>query len=95
MCIRDRTLEGDSNDYFGKGLSGGKLVVFPPENVQYKAEDNIIIGNVALYGATSGEAYINGMAGERFCVRNSGAHAVVEDVYKRQVSHTIRKNQRR
>ena len=74
------TLEGDSNDYFGKGLSGGKLVVFPPENVQYKAEDNIIIGNVALYGATSGEAYINGMAGERFCVRNSGAHAVVEGV---------------
>ena len=74
------TLEGDSNDYFGKGLSGGKLVVFPPENVQYKAEDNIIIGNVALYGATSGEAYINGMAGERFCVRNSGAYAVVEGV---------------
>ncbi|HBD40764.1 MAG TPA: glutamate synthase subunit alpha, partial [Lachnospiraceae bacterium] len=73
-------LVGDSNDYFGKGLSGGKLVVFPPENVQYKAEDNIIIGNVALYGATSGEAYINGMAGERFCVRNSGAHAVVEGV---------------
>ena len=73
-------MEGDSNDYFGKGLSGGKLVVFPPENVQYKAEDNIIIGNVALYGATSGEAYINGMAGERFCVRNSGAYAVVEGV---------------
>lgn len=73
-------LEGDSNDYFGKGLSGGKLVVYPPKNVQYKAEDNIIIGNVALYGATSGEAYINGVAGERFCVRNSGAHAVVEGV---------------
>ena len=74
------TLEGDSNDYFGKGLSGGKLVVFPPENVQYKAEDNIIVGNVALYGATSGTAFINGMAGERFAVRNSGANAVVEGV---------------
>ena len=73
-------LEGDSNDYFGKGLSGGKLIVYPPKNVQYKAEDNIIVGNVALYGATSGEAYINGVAGERFCVRNSGAYAVVEGV---------------
>ena len=73
-------LEGDSNDYFGKGLSGGKLIVYPPKNVQYTAEDNIIIGNVALYGATSGEAYINGVAGERFCVRNSGANAVVEGV---------------
>ncbi|MCH5264567.1 MAG: glutamate synthase large subunit [Lachnospiraceae bacterium] len=73
-------LVGDSNDYFGKGLSGGKLVVYPPEKVQYEAEDNIIVGNVALYGATSGEAYINGVAGERFCVRNSGAHAVVEGV---------------
>ena len=73
-------LEGDSNDYFGKGLSGGKLIVYPPEDVQYEAEDNIIVGNVALYGATSGEAYINGVAGERFCVRNSGAHAVVEGV---------------
>ena len=73
-------LVGDSNDYFGKGLSGGKLIVYPPEDVQYKAEDNIIVGNVALYGATSGEAYINGVAGERFCVRNSGAHAVVEGV---------------
>ncbi len=73
-------LKGDSNDYFGKGLSGGKLIVCPPENVQYRAEDNIIIGNVALYGATSGEAYINGVAGERFCVRNSGACAVVEGV---------------
>lgn len=76
------TLElcGDSNDYFGKGLSGGKLIVYPPKPVQYAAEDNIIIGNVALYGATSGEAYINGVAGERFCVRNSGAYAVVEGV---------------
>ena len=73
-------LVGDSNDYFGKGLSGGKLIVYPPEDVQYEAEDNIIVGNVALYGATSGEAYINGVAGERFCVRNSGAHAVVEGV---------------
>ncbi len=73
-------LKGDSNDYFGKGLSGGKLIVYPPENIQYKPEDNIVIGNVALYGATSGTAYINGVAGERFCVRNSGAHAVVEGV---------------
>lgn len=73
-------LEGDSNDYFGKGLSGGKLIVYPPENIQYKPENNIVIGNVALYGATSGTAYINGVAGERFCVRNSGAHAVVEGV---------------
>ncbi|MGL5435788.1 MAG: glutamate synthase large subunit [Lachnospiraceae bacterium] len=76
------TLEliGDSNDYFGKGLSGGKLIVYPPTGVQFKAEDNIIIGNVALYGATSGKVYINGIAGERFCVRNSGATAVVEGV---------------
>ena len=71
-------LTGDSNDYFGKGLSGGKLVVKPDENVNFKAHENIIIGNVALYGATSGKAYINGIAGERFCVRNSGAIAVVE-----------------
>ena len=71
-------LTGDSNDYFGKGLSGGKLIVYPPQGVQFKAEDNIIIGNVALYGATSGKAFINGLAGERFCVRNSGATAVVE-----------------
>lgn len=71
-------LTGDSNDYFGKGLSGGKLVVKPEENVSFKAEENIIIGNVALYGATSGKAFINGIAGERFCVRNSGAIAVVE-----------------
>ena len=73
-------LEGDSNDYFGKGLSGGKLVAFPPKNSRFKAEENIIIGNVALYGATSGNVYINGVAGERFCVRNSGATAVVEGV---------------
>lgn len=73
-------LVGDSNDYFGKGLSGGKLVVYPPKNVKFKAEDNIVIGNVALYGATSGKAFINGIAGERFCVRNSGAKAVVEGV---------------
>ena len=79
---RGLTLElaGDSNDYFGKGLSGGKLVVYPPKGVLFKAEENIIIGNVALYGATSGKAFINGIAGERFCVRNSGATAVVEGV---------------
>lgn len=74
------SLHGDSNDYFGKGLSGGKLVVVPPENSSFKAEENIIVGNVALYGATSGEVYINGIAGERFAVRNSGAKAVVEGV---------------
>ena len=73
-------LTGDSNDYFGKGLSGGKLVVYPPKGIRYKAEENIIIGNVALYGATSGKAFINGVAGERFAVRNSGATAVVEGV---------------
>ena len=73
-------LVGDSNDYFGKGLSGGKLVVYPPKGSRFKAEENIIIGNVALYGATSGKAFINGVAGERFCVRNSGARAVVEGV---------------
>ena len=73
-------LVGDSNDYFGKGLSGGKLVVYPPQGSKFKAEENIIIGNVALYGATSGKAFINGVAGERFCVRNSGAIAVVEGV---------------
>ena len=73
-------LHGDSNDYFGKGLSGGKLIVTVPEGTIFKAEENIIIGNVALYGATSGEAYINGIAGERFAVRNSGATAVVEGV---------------
>ena len=73
-------LEGDSNDYFGKGLSGGKLIVYPPKKAKFKHNENIIIGNVALYGATSGSAYINGIAGERFCVRNSGARAVVEGV---------------
>ncbi|RDU24078.1 glutamate synthase large subunit [Anaerosacchariphilus polymeriproducens] len=73
-------LVGDSNDYFGKGLSGGKLIVYPPRGIKFKQDKNIIIGNVALYGATSGEAYINGVAGERFCVRNSGAKAVVEGV---------------
>ena len=74
------TLEGDSNDYFGKGLSGGKLVVFPPKKAAFKPDENIIIGNVALYGATSGKAFIEGVAGERFAVRNSGAIAVVEGV---------------
>ena len=73
-------LVGDSNDYFGKGLSGGKLIVYPPAGSAFKAEENIIIGNVALYGATSGKAFINGLAGERFCVRNSGVIAVVEGV---------------
>lgn len=73
-------LVGDSNDYFGKGISGGKLIVYPPKSASFKQDENIIIGNVALYGATSGEAYINGVAGERFCVRNSGATAVVEGV---------------
>jgi len=73
-------LEGDANDYIGKGLSGGKIVVYPPAASNFIAEDNIIIGNVAFYGATSGEAYIRGRAGERFCVRNSGLEAVVEGV---------------
>ena len=73
-------LEGDANDYLGKGLSGGKIIVHPPVESVFPAEDNIIIGNVAFYGATSGEAYINGIAGERFCVRNSGITAVVEGV---------------
>ncbi len=73
-------LVGDSNDYFGKGLSGGKLIVYPPKGSSFRHEENIIIGNVALYGATSGKAFINGVAGERFCVRNSGAVAVVEGV---------------
>ena len=73
-------LSGDSNDYFGKGLSGGKLIVYPPDGSTFKEDENIIIGNVALYGATSGKAFINGVAGERFCVRNSGAYAVVEGV---------------
>ncbi len=74
------TLEGDANDYVGKGLSGGKLIVYPPRTSTFVAEENILIGNVVLYGATSGEAYFNGMAGERFAVRNSGATAVVEGV---------------
>lgn len=73
-------LEGDANDYIGKGLSGGKIVVYPPKGSLFKSEDNITIGNVAFYGATSGEAYIRGCAGERFCVRNSGMSAVVESV---------------
>ncbi len=74
------TIEGDANDYFGKGLSGGRLVLYPPARSTFAAEDNIIIGNVALYGATGGEAFVRGVAGERFAVRNSGAHAVVEAV---------------
>ncbi|KAL3524404.1 hypothetical protein ACH5RR_017238 [Cinchona calisaya] len=73
-------LEGDSNDYVGKGLSGGKIIVYPPKGSRFDPKDNIVIGNVALYGATAGEAYFNGMAAERFCVRNSGAIAVVEGV---------------
>ena len=77
MTIR---LSGDSNDYFGKGLSGGKLTVYPPEGARYQPDQNIIIGNVALYGATGGQAYVCGQAGERFAVRNSGAVAVVEGV---------------
>jgi glutamate synthase (ferredoxin) len=73
-------LEGDANDYVGKGLSGGRLSVRPPREATFKAEENIVIGNVALYGATSGEAFFRGRGGERFCVRNSGAHAVIEGV---------------
>ncbi|CAA2988747.1 Glutamate synthase [NADH], amyloplastic [Olea europaea subsp. europaea] len=73
-------LEGDSNDYVGKGLSGGKIIVYPPKGSNFDPKENIVIGNVALYGATNGEAYFNGMAAERFCVRNSGAKAVVEGV---------------
>ena len=73
-------LEGDANDYFGKGLSGGKVILYPPEGSTFVPRDNIIVGNVAFYGATGGEAYIRGKAGERFCVRNSGVHAVVEAV---------------
>ena len=74
------TLEGDANDYVGKGLSGGRMVVYPPKASTFAAEENIIVGNVALYGATSGEAFFRGIAGERFAVRNSGARAVVEGV---------------
>jgi glutamate synthase (ferredoxin) len=73
-------LEGDANDYVGKGLSGGKIIVYPPTGVTFEPESNIIVGNVAFYGATAGEAYVYGMAGERFCVRNSGVNAVVEAV---------------
>src|SRR5438477_12469446 len=73
-------LEGDANDYLGKGLSGGKIILYPPEGSTFVPETNIITGDVAFYGATSGEAYIRGMAGERFCVRNSGINAVVESV---------------
>jgi len=74
------TLEGDANDYLGKGLSGGKIIVYPPRHSTFVPEENIIVGNVLLYGATSGEAYIRGIAGERFCVRNSGVNTVVEGV---------------
>jgi glutamate synthase domain-containing protein 2/glutamate synthase domain-containing protein 1/glutamate synthase domain-containing protein 3 len=74
------TLEGEANDYVGKGLSGGKLIIYPSRNSSFQPEENILVGNVVLYGATSGEAYFNGMAGERFAVRNSGATAVVETV---------------
>jgi glutamate synthase (ferredoxin) len=82
FCPRGMTLEldGDANDYFGKGLSGAKLIVYPPKASTFKAEENMIVGNVAFYGATSGEAFIRGMAGERFCVRNSGVNVVVEAV---------------
>ena len=74
------TLEGDANDFVGKGLSGGKLIIYPPKNSSFKAENNILLGNVALYGATEGEAYFRGVAAERFCVRNSGATVVVEGI---------------
>jgi glutamate synthase (NADPH) large chain len=74
------TLEGEANDYVGKGLSGGRLIIYPPRNSRFVPEENILVGNVCLYGATSGEVYFNGMAGERFAVRNSGATAVVEGV---------------
>jgi len=73
-------VEGDANDYFGKGLSGGRVVVYPPRSATFKPEDNIIVGNVSLYGATGGEVFLRGQAGERFCVRNSGVTAVVEGV---------------
>jgi len=74
------TLEGDANDYVGKGLSGGKLIIYPPKASSFKSEENILIGNVALYGATGGEAYFRGVAAERFCVRNSGAKVVIEGI---------------
>jgi len=73
-------IEGDANDYVGKGMSGGRIVVLPPKAARFAAEENIVVGNVALYGATGGEAFLRGRAGERFCVRNSGATAVVEGV---------------
>tara|TARA_Y100000022_G_C13243229_1_gene373481 strand:- start:1127 stop:1825 length:699 start_codon:yes stop_codon:yes gene_type:complete len=73
-------LEGDANDYVGKGLSGGKLIIYPPKESKFTAEENILLGNVALYGATGGEAYFRGIAAERFCVRNSGASVVVEGI---------------
>ena len=74
------TLEGDSNDYFAKGLSGGHIVVYPPKGSTFVPEENVIVGNVVLYGATGGKVFIRGIAGERFAVRNSGAHTVVEGV---------------
>jgi len=74
------TLEGDANDYLGKGLSGGKIIVYPPRHSTFVPEENILVGNVLLYGATKGEVYLRGIAGERFCVRNSGVHTVVEGV---------------
>ncbi|MGE9297247.1 MAG: glutamate synthase large subunit, partial [Puniceicoccales bacterium] len=82
FCPKGMTfeLEGDANDYIGKGVSGAKIIVYPPKGSSFKAEDNIIVGNVAFYGATEGAAYINGIAGERFCVRNSGVKTVVEGV---------------
>ena len=73
-------VEGDANDYVGKGLSGGRIIVYPPKQSKFVAEDNIIVGNVVLYGATSGECFLRGVAAERFCVRNSGASAVIEGV---------------
>ena len=73
-------VEGDANDFVGKGMSGGRVIVYPPKNSSFRPEENIVVGNVALYGATSGEAYFRGIAAERFCVRNSGASAVVEGV---------------
>ena len=73
-------MEGDANDFVGKGLSGGRVIVYPPKDSVFAAEDNILLGNVALYGATSGDAYFRGIAAERFCVRNSGARTVVEGV---------------
>ena len=74
------SLEGDANDYVGKGLSGGRIVVVPPAGATFVAEENVLVGNVAFYGATAGEAFIRGVAGERFCVRNSGVTAVVEGI---------------